>query len=115
MNQPHSPFSKRQRPLAVGVDWILLVTLVSALVALLIGYASLLPSVTSEISAWMGQPASSVGTESSRRAQVTFLMIAYSAPLGLALVIRLCQLFVRWVLKATARPEDESEDQFRME
>lgn len=96
------------------MDWVLLLTLVAAATATLVGYALFLPSVTDEINAWIGRSVPPGNEDQNRRAQVVFLLMCYSAPMILGLVARLVQLGGR---KLASRLETREEDdaRFRME
>jgi hypothetical protein len=112
-NLPQSPFMQPEPRFAVGISWMLLLTLVAAMTALLAVQALGLPPVRAEFSAWFGVAAPPEGTD--RRMQVTFLLLAYSAPLVIGLVARLvhvCLGQLTVVFKARAERDD---DAYRME
>lgn len=113
-NQPESPFSAQQTRLTFGLDWILLLTLVAAATATLVGYALFLPSVTSELNAWLGKPAVSGDGDNNRRAHIVFLVLCYAAPMILGLAVRLVHSAGKWVaLRLNAASADD--ENFRME
>lgn len=114
VNQPESPFSPEQPRLTFGLDWILLLTLVAAATATLVGYALFLPSVTSEWNAWMGRPALPGEEDNNRRAHIIFLVLCYAAPMILGLAVRLVHSAGKWVAERLNARSAEDED-FRME
>jgi hypothetical protein len=80
----------------------------------LTGYALFLPSVTSELNAWMGRVALSAEGDESRRGQVVFLILCYSGPMILGLVVRVVHLVAQKLIHLLSQPaEDDAE--FRME
>ena len=112
-----SPFSTgSERRWTFGMDWVLLLTLVAAASATLVGYALFLPSVTNEINAWIGRSVPPGDEDQSRRAQIVFLMLCYAAPMLLGLVARLVQIAGRQLAnRLAAGDEDEDDPQFRMD
>ena len=96
------------------MDWVLLLTLVAAATATLVGYAFFLPSVTSELNAWIGRSTPPSNEDDSRHAQIVFLLLCYSAPMILGLAARLVQLAVRKLALRWA-VENEDDPRFRME
>ena len=113
--QVESPFSTgSERRWTFGMDWVLLLTVVAAATATLIGYALFLPSVTSEINAWMGRSVPPGDGEQNRRDQIVFLMLCYAAPMFLAVAARVVQVVGRKLVSRMAAPiEDDA--QFRMD
>jgi hypothetical protein len=96
------------------MDWVLLLTLVAAATAMLAGYALFLPSVTTELNAWLGRTSAPVAEEASRRGQIVFLLLCYAAPMVLSLAARLVQVAARGLLSRLADRE-EDDPRFRME
>lgn len=111
---PQSPFSPPPQKFTFGVDWILLVTMVAAATALMFTYALFLPSVTSELNAWMGRTVDLGEVGQNRRAQIVFLMLCYSAPMILGLTARLIHLGGRMLAKQM-QDKPGSDDEFTME
>lgn len=114
MSNTQSPFSPPPPKFTFGVDWMLLVMVVAAATALMFTYALFLPSVTSELNAWMGRSSALGDVGENRRAQIVFLMLCYSAPMILGLAARLIQLGGRML---ASRLEDQpgNDDEFTME
>lgn len=114
MNEPQSPFSPPPPKVTFGMDWMLLVTMVAAATTLMFAYALFLPSVTSELNAWLGRAVDLGEVGENRRAHIVFLMLCYSAPMILGLVARLIQIGGRMLAK---RLEDQvsNDDEFTME
>lgn len=113
--QPQSPFSAPpQRGFTFGVDWMLLLTVIMAAAAMLVGYALFLPSVTTELNAWLGRTVSPGDQDDNRRAQIVFLILCYSMPMILATAARSVQLAGRMVARLLAAEQKEDE-RFRME
>ncbi len=119
MNQPpkvDSPFMQAQ-PIRLGFGTILimLLTVVGAGVGLLIYYAIQVPAITSEFNAWMGRPNPVSDSAEAREAHVKFLLVVYSAPLALGMLVYFMH-FVISTLDRWSRSRDEIEDEpFRME
>lgn len=112
--QPQSPFSSPPRRLTFGVDWMLLLTVVMAATAMLVGYALFLPSVTTELNAWLGRTVTPGDQDENRRAQIVFLILCYSMPMILAVAARGVQLVGRKLASRLAEGDQEDE-RFRME
>ncbi len=114
MSNTQSPFSQPPKKFTFGLDWMLLVMMVSAATALMFTYALFLPAVTSELNAWMGRTVDLGEVGENRRAQIVFLMLCYAAPMILGLVARLIHLGGQLLAK---RMEDKSDgdDEFTME
>lgn len=114
MSDTQSPFSQPPKKFTFGMDWMLLVTMVSAATALMFAYALFLPSVTSEFNAWMGRTVDLGEVGENRRSQVIFLMLCYCAPMILGLTARLIHLGGQLLAK---RLQDKpgSDDEFTME
>ena len=93
---------------------MLLLTVVAAATATLVGYALFLPAVTSEFNAWMGATTAPSNEDGNRRAQIVFLMLCYAAPMMLGLAARLVQLAGQTLAKRMASREDDNPE-FRME
>lgn len=112
--QTETPFSAPEPRLTFGLDWILLLTLVAATAAALVGYALFLPLITGELNAWLGRPAVSSEAGENRRAHIMFLLLCYAAPMILGLTVRLVHasgIAVGKRLEARAADDDD----FRME
>lgn len=110
-----SPFSAAlERRWTFGMDWVLLLTLVAATAATLVGYALFLPSVTNELNAWIGRSVPPGNEDQSRRAQIVFLMLCYAAPMLLGLVARLVQVAGRKLVNRLV-VRDEEDPQFHMD
>lgn len=113
--QPQSPFSPEPpRGLTFGVDWMLLLTVVMAATAMLVGYALFLPSVTTELNAWLGRTVPPGDQDENRRAQIVFLVLCYAMPMILAIAARGVQLLGRMIARRLAS-EDREDERFRME
>ena len=112
---PDSPFlPQTKRRLTFGTDWVLLLTVVAAATATLVGYALFLPAVTNEFNAWMGATTVPADDDGNRRAQIVFLMLCYAAPMILGLMARMVQLAGQKLARRLAA-RDEDDPQFRME
>ena len=94
---------------------LLLLMVVSAGVALLIYYALRVPAITSELNAWLGRPDQIADRGESRRAQVTFALFLYTAPLALGLLVHLMHFAVNWLGKVTRPKAQSDEAEYRME
>ena len=115
VTQPQSPFSPPPpRGFTFGVDWMLLLTVVMAATALLVGYAFFLPSVTTELNAWLGRTVPPGDQDENRRAHIVFLVLCYSMPMILAVAARSVQLAGR-KLAGRLAAEDQEDERFRME
>lgn len=120
MDQPPkvaSPFMQTQplRP-SVNTLLILLLMVVAAGGSLLVYYALQVPAITSEWNAWLGRPDPVVDTPAGRAAQLKFLLVVYSAPLVLGLLVYglhyVLQLLEAW---NASRQREEDDEQYRME
>ena len=100
--------------LSFGTMMIMLLMVIGAGVGLLIYYAMRVPAITTELNAWLGRPDAVVDRGDARRAQVTFALCLYIAPLALGIFVYLVHFGVNWLNKLTA-PEREADEQFRME
>ncbi len=111
-----SPFMQTQ-PLRFSFStiMIMLLTVVGAGVALLIFYALQVPAITSEFNAWLGRPNPVVDTGEGRAAQVKFLLVVYSAPLVLGLLVYLLHYLLTLLDAWTRTEHDASDEPFRME
>jgi sterol desaturase/sphingolipid hydroxylase (fatty acid hydroxylase superfamily) len=110
-----SPFMKRKQVrLSFGTMLILLLMVVGAGVGVLLYYAMRVPAITSELNAWLGRPDADINRGDARRAQVTFALFVYTAPLALGIFVYLAHYVVNWLNYAT-RPDPENDDQFRMD
>lgn len=111
-----SPFMQTQ-PLRFSFSTILIMLLmvVGAGVGLLIYYALQVPAITSEINAWMGLPNPVVDSAAGRAAQVKFLLVVYSAPLVLGLLVYLMHYLLTILEKWNRRDREAHDDPFRME
>lgn len=117
MNQQRieSPFMKRETVrFSFGTMLILLLMVVGAGVGVLLYYAFRVPAITSELNAWLGRPDADINRGDARRAQVTFALFVYTAPLALGIFVYLAHGVVNWLNKVT-RPSSDSDDQFRMD
>jgi hypothetical protein len=94
---------------------IMLLMVVGAGVGLLVYYALQVPAITSELNAWMGTSNLPVDTTQSRAAHVKFLLVVYSAPLALGLLVYLLHYAVGLVEGWTKNRTSDSDDAFRME
>lgn len=94
---------------------IMLLMVVGAGIGLLIYYALQVPAITSEFNAWLGRPNPVVDTAEGRSAHVIFLLVVYSAPLALGMLVYLLHyglsLLDSWT-RFRSRADDEP---FRME
>ncbi|MEO8268673.1 MAG: hypothetical protein ABI557_03070 [Aureliella sp.] len=119
MNQPpkvDSPFMQAAPvKLGFGTVMIMLLTVVGAGVGLLIWYALQVPAITSELNAWLGRPNPVVDTAAGRRAQVTFLLVVYSAPLALGILVYMLHYVLQWLNRWSQSREDSDDESFRME
>ncbi len=93
---------------------MLLVTMVAAATALMFTYALFLPPVTSELFAWLGRTVDLGDVGKTRRSQIIFLMMCYSAPMILGLAARLVHLGGRMLAKRLEETSSE-DDEFSME
>ena len=111
-----SPFMHTQ-PLRFSFSTILIMLLmvVAAGVGLLIYYALQVPAITSELNAWMGRPNPVVDSAAGRAAQVKFLLVVYSAPLVLGLLVYLLHYLLTLIDGWSRRSQEASDDPFRME
>jgi hypothetical protein len=94
---------------------ILLLMVVGAGVGLLVYYALQVPAITSEWNAWLGLPNPLVDSAHSRAAHVKFLLVVYSAPLALGLLVYLLHYGVGLIESWTKERSSEGDDAFRME
>lgn len=110
-----SPFLKSgARGQTFEFTTLLLLTVVGAGIGLLILYASRVPILVTEAKAWIGQPSSSYNPASSRRSQVIFILVCYTAPLGLGLLVSLMHVGLNW-LNQRWRQIDRDDERFKME
>ena len=119
MNEPpkvSSPFMQTQpMRFSFGMIMIMLLMVVGAGVALLIYYAIQVPAITSEFNAWLGRPNPVVDTAEGRAAQVKFLLVVYSAPLVLGLLVYLLHYVLAFFEAWTQTGRDANDEPFRME
>ncbi len=101
--------------LGFGTVMIMLLTVAGAGAALLILYALQVPAITSELNAWLGRPNPVVDTAAGRRAQVIFLMVVYSAPLALGIMVYMLHYLLQWLNRWSQSHEDTDDESFRME
>ncbi|MGN6548128.1 MAG: hypothetical protein ACTHK7_24040 [Aureliella sp.] len=114
MSSTQSPFSPPPRGFTFGVDWMLLLMVVAAAGTALVGYALFLPSVTTELNAWLGRTVAPGDEDQNRFRQIVFLILCYSMPMILAAAARAVQLAGRKLASWLPR-EDQEDDRFRME
>ena len=114
--QTQSPFMERQPVrLSFGTMMMMLLMVVGAGVGLLVYYALRVPAITQELNAWFGRPDTVVDRSDARRAQVTFALFVYTAPLALGIFVYAIHYVVNW-LSSWARAKDDHDDEaFRME
>lgn len=111
-----SPFMQAQ-PLRFSFSTILimLLTVVGAGVGLLTYYALQVPAITSEFNAWLGRPNPVVDTAEGRSAHVKFLLVVYSAPLALGMLVYLLH-YAMTILDSWTRSSSQADDEpFRMD
>jgi hypothetical protein len=101
--------------LGFGTVMLMLLTVVAAGAALLVWYALQVPAITSELNAWLGRPNPVVDTAEGRRAQVIFLLVVYSAPLALGIMVYMLHYFLAWLNRWSQTREDADDEPFRME
>lgn len=114
MSDTQSPFSPPPPKFTFGMDWMLLVTMVAAATALMFTYSLFLPSVTSELNAWLGRTVDLGNSADNRRAHIVFLMLCYSAPMILGLAARLIHLGGQMLAKSL-KEQPGVDDEFTME
>lgn len=119
MNQPpkiDSPFLQAA-PLKLGFGTVMLMLLmvVAAGAALLVWYALQVPAITSELNAWLGRPNPVVDTAEGRRAQVIFLLVVYSAPLALGIMVYTLHYLLAWLNHWSQTRDDADDEPYRME
>lgn len=111
-----SPFMVREPVrLGFGTMMILLLMVVAAGVGLLVYYALRVPAITSEINAWLGRPDVAEDHAYGRRAQVTFALFTYTAPLALGILVSLLHFVLNWFDRLTRPHQAPGDDPFRME
>ena len=93
---------------------ILLLTLVGAGVGLLFYYAVRVPAITTEVAAWFGQTHEVVNQGDSRRAQLTFVLFVYTAPLALGIIAHGLHYGLR-LANRRLQHVDPDDEPFRME
>ncbi len=109
-----SPFMQRQPVrLSFSTMLIFLLMVVGAGIGILLYYAFRVPAITAELNAWFGRPDVDIDRGDARRAQVTFALFVYTAPLALGILVYLAHFVVNWLNRATAE-RSESDEQFRM-
>lgn len=111
-----SPFRKRE-PIRIGFGtmMLLLLMVVGAGLGLLIYYALRVPAITSEINAWLGRPDAPFDQVDARRAQVTFALFVYTAPLALGMLVYLLHFIINWVDRLVRRRSQVDDREFQME
>lgn len=111
-----SPFRKRQPVrLSFGTMLMLLLMVVGAGVGLLVYYALRVPAITQELNAWLGRPDAVIDPGDARRAQVTFALFVYTAPLALGIFVMVVHFVINWLSRFGSSSADGDEDPFRME
>lgn len=119
MTQPPkvaSPFMQAEpMRFGFGTMMIMMLTVVGAGIGLLIYYAIHVPAIMSEFNAWMGRPNPVVDTAEGRAAQVKFVLVVYTAPLGLGILVYALHYAVRQLDRWTQRREQADDEPFRME
>lgn len=98
-----------------GTVMIMLLTVVAAVVALLIWYALQVPAIASELNAWSGRPNPVSDTAEGRRAHVTFLLVVYSAPLALGIMVYVLNNVLAWINRRSQALDAVDDEAFRME
>lgn len=111
-----SPFMQSQPVrLSFGTMMLLLLMVVGAGVGLLFYYALQVPAITQELNAWLGRPDAVVDRGDARRAQVTFALFVYSAPLALGLFVVAVHCIVNWLNRFGRSRASQDDEPFRME
>ncbi|MFO1066827.1 MAG: hypothetical protein U0892_23455 [Pirellulales bacterium] len=110
-----SPFLEAKPKLQISLSWIFLVTIVAAATAGLTVSALMLPPVTAELYAWLGVNADAGNPAQTRRMQLGFLLLCYSAPLIVGLITRLLHLGAKRVAALMRAADGDDDDEFRME
>jgi hypothetical protein len=94
---------------------LVMIAIFAAVSATLI-WASRLPIIHNDIHAILGTKPSVNSDGTDRGTHLIFLLLCYSAPLGMACVIRLFMLFAIWLQSRVATIEsDDRDDLYRME
>jgi hypothetical protein len=109
--RPDSPEQVRSLRWAYSFRGLLLLTVVSAVGAMLAGYALYLPTVRQGLDVWLGRSAQSAEVgDSFRQAHLAFLLFCYAAPSALMIAVRVCQVWGRRLAdnQRTAALEDEA-------
>lgn len=111
-----SPFMQRQPVrLSFGTMLIMLLMVVAAGISLLCYYALRVPAITQELNAWLGRPDAVVDRAAARRAQVTFALFVYSAPLALGIFVYAVHFLINTLNRARTSAVNKDEDKFRMD
>lgn len=110
-----SPFMARKPVrLGFGIVFLMLLTVVSAGVALLIYCAMQVPAITSEVNAWMGRPIVAADSGEARKMQVIFALFVYTAPLALGILVGGLHVVINWLDRMTKQTDSPADDEFRM-
>jgi sterol desaturase/sphingolipid hydroxylase (fatty acid hydroxylase superfamily) len=98
-----------------GTMLIMLLMVVAAGISLLIYYAMRVPAITQELNAWLGRPEVVIDRGAARRAQVTFALFVYSAPLALGIFVYFVHFLVNTIGRARTEADSRDDDNFRMD
>ena len=104
----------QQVRLGFGTMMLMLLTVVGAGIGLLLYYAFRVPAITTELNAWFGRPDTVVDRGDARRAQLTFALFVYTAPLALGIFVYGVHFVVN-LINRNARVEQDNDEPFRME
>ncbi|MBX3421930.1 MAG: hypothetical protein KF752_10295 [Pirellulaceae bacterium] len=109
-----SPFQERQPVrLSFSMLMLLLLMVVASGVAMLLGLAMRVPAFSNDLRAFWGLTEVTTDAESSRKAQIVFVMFLYIAPLGLGLAVYALHHLLNWLSRfRTSQPDG---DEYRME
>lgn len=112
--EAQSPFVTQQPVrLTVSMLMLLLLMVVAAGVAMLWAVALRVPVFSMELRALLGMPEAAGDPHVARQAHVVFVIILYTAPLGLGILVYLLHLAVNWLHRPSIASAED--DEMRME
>jgi hypothetical protein len=97
----------------MSVLMLLLLMVVGAGVAMLWAVALRVPAFSTELRAFMGMSEAAGDSQVARQAHVVFVILIYTAPLGLGIMVYLLHLVVNWLHRPGVTVAED--DEMRME
>lgn len=96
-NRTHSTTKPRRRPPQISIGFMLLSTIVLAVMSAGLFYASRVGAVQEEIQVLTGGEIADGGVDASRFSHIVFIMFTFTSPLILAGVLSLVLGVTKWI------------------